>query len=182
MKTFLLLTFLQCLNFIIVVCGNEQQTLDSNQKATESNDGQYFSFIHIYTISGCISCFFLFITFLVYFLLPELNNLHGKIVLSNVFSIFFFTAFLLLVFNFTHLLSDFFCQIVGYSLYFFSISMFFWMTIMSVDLCLTVIRANIARRGSAFPNFVLYSAAGWGSSAVLTLGIILADQVMEDQN
>ena len=181
-KIFLLLTFLQCLNLTVVVCENEQQTLDTNHNATASFDRQNFSIISIYSVSGCISCFFLIITFLVYFLVPELNNLHGKIVLSNVFSIFFFTAFLLLVFNFTHLLSHLCCQIVGYSLYFFSMSMFFWMTIMSVDLCLTVIRANISRRGSAFPNFVVYSAVGWGSSAVLTLGIILADQVMEDQN
>jgi hypothetical protein len=110
---------------------------------------------------------------------PDLNNLH---VLSNVFSTFFFTAFLLIVFNYTHLLSDLSCQIVGYSLYFFSISMFLWMTIMSADLCFTVIMANMSRRGSAFPNFGVYFAVGWGSSAVLTLGIILADQVMEDQN
>ena len=185
-KTFLLLIFLQCLNFVIVVCENNKQDFDSNHNVTddelESVDVKSFSMLHIYTISGCISCFFLFITFLVYVLVPDVNNLHGKIVLSNVFSNFFFTAFLLLVFNFTHLLSHLSCQIVGYSLYFFSMSMFFWMTIMSVDLCLTVIRAIISRRGSAFPNFVVYSAVGWGSSAVLTLGIILADQVMEDQN
>ena len=144
---------------------------------------QYFSFLRLCnTISGCISCLFLIITFLVYIFVPELNNLHGKIVISNVFSIFFLTAYLLLVYNFSHLLPHLACKVAGYFGYFFTISMFSWMTIMSFDLCWTFMRAKVPRRGSALVKFVIYSAVAWGSSAATTLWIILADQIMEEEN
>ena len=143
---------------------------------------QYLSILRLFnTVSGSISCIFLAITFLVYICVPELNSLHGKIVLSNVFSIFFLTAYLLLVYNFSHLLPHLACQIAGYSGYFFTMSMFSWMTIMSFDLCWTFMRAKVPRKGSALLKFVIYSAVAWGSSAAFTLGIILADQMMEDQ-
>ena len=65
------------------------------------------------TISGVISCVFLIITFLVYVWVPELNNLHGKIVLSNVVSIFFLTSYLVLVYNGSQLLPPTLCKISG---------------------------------------------------------------------
>merc|ERR1719369_1926673 len=57
--------------------------------------------------------------------------------------------------------------------------MFMWMTIMSFDLCWTFIRAKLPRKGSALVKFVLYSVIAWGSSTALTVGIILADQMLE---
>ena len=51
---------------------------------------------------------------------------------------------------------------------------------MSFDLCWTFIRAKVPRRGSALVKFIIYSAVAWGSSAAFTLGIIMADQFMED--
>ena len=65
------------------------------------------------TVSGVISCIFLIITFLVYVWVPELNNLHGKIVLSNVVSIFFLTSYLVLVYNVSHVMTSTLCKISG---------------------------------------------------------------------
>ena len=65
------------------------------------------------TISGVISCIFLVVTFLVYVMVPELNNIHGKIVISNVVSIFFLTAYLVLVYNGTHIMNPLLCRISG---------------------------------------------------------------------
>ena len=76
--------------------------------------GSYiFTIRLVNTISGVISCIFLIITFLVYVLVPELNNLHGKIVLSNVVSIFFLTSYLVLVYNGSHLMTPTLCRISG---------------------------------------------------------------------
>lgn len=52
-----------------------------------------------------------------------------------------------------------------------------WMTIMSVDLCWTFRQAQVPRRSSAVLKFLLYSLVGWGSSALLTLAIILIDSL-----
>jgi hypothetical protein len=133
------------------------------------------------TLSGLISCVFLIITFLVYIIVPELNNLHGKIVISNVFAIFMSTVFILCVYNFSDYLHGLVCKITGYGGYFFTISMFSWMTIMSFDLCWTFIRAKIPRRGSALLKFVIYSALAWGLSIALTITVIFADQILEEQ-
>ena len=65
-------------------------------------------------------------------------------------------------------------MITGYSGYFFTMSMFSWMTVMSFDLCWTFMRAKVPRRGSARLKFAIYSAIAWGSSAAFTLGIIAA--------
>ena len=141
-------------------------------------------YIHIWrlfnTVSGSISCVFLAITFLVYIFVPELNNLHGKIVLSNVFTIFLLTAYILFIYNSSDLLNGFSCKIAGYSGYFLTMAMFSWMTIMSFDLCWTFMRARLPSKGSALLKFVIYSAVAWGFSLAITIVIILADQIMED--
>ena len=116
-----------------------------------------------------------------YIIVPELNNLHGKIVISNVFAIIMSTVYILCVYNFSDYLHGFVCKITGYGGYFFTISMFSWMTIMSFDLCWTFIRAKVPSNSSAIFKFVIYSAVAWGSSAALTLSIILVDRLMEEQ-
>ena len=115
-----------------------------------------------------------------YIFVPELNNLHGKIVLSNVFTIFLLTAYLLFIYNSSDLLNKLSCKIAGYSGYFLTMSMFTWMTVMSFDLCWTFLRAKVPRKGSALLKFVIYSAIAWGSSSILTIAIILADLLIEE--
>ena len=61
-------------------------------------------------------------------------------------------------------------------------AMFCWMTIMSFDLCWTFIRAKVPNKGSAAHKFAIYSSVAWGSSAVLTILVILADQMTEDED
>ena len=50
-----------------------------------------------FTALGIVSLLFLLITFIVYVSVPDLFNLHGKIVVSNVTSIFFVTTYFLIV-------------------------------------------------------------------------------------
>ena len=53
----------------------------------------------MFTIFGVVSLVSLSIVFIVYWVIPEFNSLHGKIVLSNVVSIAFLTSFILIVYN-----------------------------------------------------------------------------------
>ena len=52
-----------------------------------------------YTFCGIFSLIFLIITMFVYFSLPTLKNLPGKIVLSNVTSILLTTKLLIIIYN-----------------------------------------------------------------------------------
>ena len=66
-----------------------------------------------FTVLGVISLVFLLLTFYVYISLPDLHNLHGKIVLSNVVSVFLVTLYLIIVFNILPSTSIF-CLVLGY--------------------------------------------------------------------
>ena len=96
----------------------------------------------VYTVSAVLSTLFLIITALVYIKLPELGNLHGRIVLSNVVTITLVTLYLLLVYNASYLLSDPLCVLIGHLGYFLTISMFSWMTVLSFDLFWTFTNAR----------------------------------------
>jgi hypothetical protein len=168
---------------IVIMCVNSsyEDILDKADN-TKSCLGDYENILRmVNTVSGSISCLFLAITFLVYTLVPQLDNLHGKIVLSNVFTIFFLTVYLLLIYNIFHFPATL-CIIIGYIGYFLTMSMFFWMTIMSFDLCWTFIRAKVPNKGSAAFKFSIYSSVAWGSSAGLTILVFLADQMTENDD
>ena len=126
------------------------------------------------TISCSVSIVFLAITGFVYLSVPELDNLHGKILLSNVFSSTCLTVYLLIVYN-TNNFSDVLCILLGYFGYFSTMSMFFWMTIMSFDLCWVFKQPTVPRRNSKTRKFLLYSVVAWGTSGLATIGVFLAD-------
>ena len=119
------------------------QCYQNNKGETNHLRGDVTSCIQMYgrtfrlvnSISCSISLVFLFITALVYLFVPDLNNLHGRIILSNVLSIFCLTIYLLIIYNQEHIFSDILCILLGYFGYFSTMSMFSWMTIMSFDLC-----------------------------------------------
>ena len=75
--------------------------------------GAAYKYEVAFTVLGVISLIFLLLTFYVYISLPDLYNLHGKIVLSNVVSVFLVTLYLIIVFNIIPSKSIF-CLVLGY--------------------------------------------------------------------
>ena len=116
-----------------------------------------------YTFCGLFSLVFLIITMFIYMTLPKLKNLHGKIVLSNVFSIFITTILLVMTYNvqntdeseeFLIFVPSYVCIGLGYCLYYAGISMFCWMSVMCTDLCWTFARATIPRYYTLCQNLI----------------------------
>ena len=132
-----------------------------------------------FTALGIISLLFLIITFIVYVSVADLFNLHGKIVVSNVTSIFFATAYILIVYNFT-LTSSVFCVIIGYFGYFISISMFGWMTVICLDLYWTICCSTRPGGDSDISKFLLFSLGAWGLAAALTALVFSADNLLPE--
>ena len=131
----------------------------------------------IFTVLGIISLFFLLITFVVYVSIPGLFNLHGKIVVSNVTSIFCVTVYILTVYNVT-LTSSVFCVLIGYFGYFVSISMFCWMTVICLDLYWTFGRSLIPVEGFTTSKFFIFSLGSWGVAALFTALVFSADKLL----
>ena len=151
----------------------------------------------INTCCGVIGCIFLILTLVVYIIVPELNNVHGKIVLNNIIANILQTCYLIAVFNFTHSMSDDVCKVVGYLGYYFTILMFCWTSILSVDLCLTLYRgryvdyyekdqiltgvrnATVRSPKRMSPEegrrILSYTAGGWGCGGLFLVGLIILD-------
>ena len=130
----------------------------------------------MFTVFGIISLLSLFIVFLVYFFIPEFNTLHGKIVISNVFSISFLTIFLLFVFNVHFYQTNVFCKFIGYFGFFSSMSMFLWMSIMCWDLHSSFSEdSGLSGPGHHNRRFIIYSIVGWGLSFLLALLLLLLE-------
>ena len=128
----------------------------------------------LFTILGIVSLLALVITFIVYVSVPDLFNLHGKIVVSNVTSIFLVTLYIIVVYNVSTEVS-FFCTLLGYFGYFVSISMFCWMTVLCLDLCRTFCSTKLGETGPPLSKFVLFSIFAWGLAAALTIILLGLD-------
>ena len=172
----------------VIRCTVNVTTLDIQDEysnvtlAAEDHEDKNFVLVLINTICGCISLVCLIFTFLVYFILPGFNNLHGKIVQSNIISITILTVYLLIVYNTDPTFSKLFCTIIGFSGYFSSISMFSWMTIMCFDLYWTFSRSEMPSVTSDKLKFRLYSAIGWGTAFLLTAILAVLQTVLSSES
>ena len=132
----------------------------------------------IYTFFGVISIICLLVTLAVYLKIPTLKNLHGKIVINNIISILATTLLFLAILNRQAVHHDDeklcknldkSCAIKGYLLYYFSIAMFCWMSVMCFDLSWRFIRVRLPSQGSEKKKLWSYSACCWGLPLVFLL-------------
>ena len=125
----------------------------------------------IYNISLIMSILGLLVTSVIYMLLPDFKNLHGRIVLNNTISVTFLTIYLLIIWN-TQNLSYSLCKFLGYSGYFSGLSMLTWMTVMCVDLYSTFRKAQLSSN-NPLSKYLVYLAFGWWFPAIMTIVVFL---------
>ncbi|XP_025409388.1 G-protein coupled receptor Mth2-like [Sipha flava] len=125
----------------------------------------------IYNIVALIiSLPFLFVTLLVYALIVELQNLHGK-------SLMCYTATLIVAFTsliidrFINSIDQYFCILMGVFIQFFSLASFFWLNIMCFDLWWTfsgfrLLKRNLKQHESK--KFKMYSIYAWGCTTFIS--------------
>ena len=95
--------------------------------------------MNVYIAVCILSLIGLLITALVYCTIPDFKNLHGKIVISNIVSIGFPTALVILMCSHSSVRkgiesSTIACSIIGFTFYFSFLSTSVWMTILGLDL------------------------------------------------
>ena len=110
----------------------QEQESNTTEVKEECLNTQSSHLLVIFTVLGVISLVFLLVTLIVYVTVPDLFNLHGKIVVSNVSSIFLVTSYLLIVYNAPIPQGSTSCALLGYAGYYTSMAMFAWMTVMMV--------------------------------------------------
>ena len=107
----------------------QEQESNTTEVKEECLNTQSSHLLVIFTVLGVISLVFLLVTLIVYVTVPDLFNLHGKIVVSNVSSIFLVTSYLLIVYNAPIPQGSTSCAVLGYTGYYTSMAMFAWMTV-----------------------------------------------------
>ncbi|XP_028157353.1 G-protein coupled receptor Mth2-like [Ostrinia furnacalis] len=121
------------------------------------------------------SCVFLILVLVVYLLLPELQNLGGKVLMAYVFCLL--CSFICLLIVQSGHLPVLGCVWTTYFTYFFFLSSFCWMNVMSCDIWWTFrgyAKARpIHRRGENF-KFLMYCLYAFGVSLAMTvmLGVL----------
>ncbi|XP_046390307.1 G-protein coupled receptor Mth2-like [Ischnura elegans] len=118
-----------------------------------------------------ISALFLLLTFLVYVLLPELRNLHGKILMSHVISYFFMFLFFAMTEYLGRRLPHGICISAAFLIQFFILSTFFWLNVMCFDICFTISTFLPSKTTACLRQdtrkFVYYSLYAWGSPVMM---------------
>ncbi|KAJ0176468.1 hypothetical protein K1T71_007647 [Dendrolimus kikuchii] len=125
-----------------------------------------------------ISCFFLLLVLIVYSLLKELRNLGGKILMAYVGSLLMAFFLLALIQLPDHEVRA--CQCLTYFIYFFFLSTFCWMSVMSYDIWWTFrgyAKARpIHRRGENF-KFIMYCIYAWGLPFCMAIAFAILNEV-----
>ncbi|XP_034133692.1 G-protein coupled receptor Mth isoform X1 [Drosophila guanche] len=115
-------------------------------------------------------------TIIVYRCLKKLRNLHGNCFVCCLICLFMGYLFLLL--DLWELTNNF-CATAGYTGYYFVMSTFLWLSVISWDL-----RSSLgSSQGASYQSkylFLLYSIYAWGMAFIFTAVIYLVDHLVED--
>ncbi|XP_075978094.1 G-protein coupled receptor Mth2-like [Anticarsia gemmatalis] len=130
------------------------------------------------TSATLVSCVFMLLVLVVYYLLPELQNLCGMILMAYVASLLM--AFLLLSTIQMSVYTEETCLGLTFCIYYFFLASFCWMNIMSYDIWWTFrgyAKARpIHRRGERF-KFMMYALYAWGLPLAMTIAFGILDTI-----
>ncbi|XP_025995097.1 G-protein coupled receptor Mth2 [Solenopsis invicta] len=134
--------------------------------------------------SACllVSLPFLLLTFVIYSILPELQNMHGYTLRAYVASLFITYAIMYCGHQVSELQEvddKIYCITLAYILNFFFLSTFFWLNVICFDIWWTFrglrsYRTNIKQRKK---KFVIYSIYAWGIPLIINIICAIMDYV-----
>lgn len=122
---------------------------------------------------------FLLITFLVYGLVPELQNLHGKSLMCYVFglTVLFISLSIVQLAKEEERMSDIACITFGYLIYSSVLICFFWLNVMCFDIWSAFRGVNSSRGIGERKRFCLYSLYAFGGPLLCTLIVAFMDNM-----
>ncbi|XP_036138668.1 G-protein coupled receptor Mth2 isoform X2 [Monomorium pharaonis] len=133
-------------------------------------------------VSACllVSLPFLLLTFVIYSILPELQNMHGYTLRAHVASLFITYAIMYFGQQVSGLADDTtFCISLAYIFNFFFLSSFFWLNVTCFDIWSTFrelrsCRTNVKQEKK---KFMIYSVYAWGIPLILNIICAIMDYI-----
>lgn len=123
-----------------------------------------------------ISVPFLIVTFLVYGLIPELRNLHGKNLMSYVLCLAVaYSNMAVIQVKTEEIHTSVHCKILGYIAYIGFVSSFFWLNVMCFDIWWTFRGVRGIAHDLQRKKYALYSLYAWGCPLLILTWALLAD-------
>lgn len=120
----------------------------------------------------------LIVTFLVYGLIPELRNLHGKNLMSYVLCLAVAYTSMSIVYLQTQSLGDhWLCMFLGYIAYTAFVCSFFWLNVLCFDIWWTFRGVISVAKNSQRRKFIYYSLYAWGCPLLILFWTFWADRL-----
>ncbi|XP_025602384.2 G-protein coupled receptor Mth2-like isoform X8 [Athalia rosae] len=163
--------------FASVLRGNESETVVAVCFADYSD-----TIPLIYPVAMLLSTPFLIATFVIYTVIPELDNIHGLTLRAYVGVLFL--AYIALVTaqlgDQAVLATDALCTGLAFTIHFSFLASFFWLNVMCFDIWWTfggfrALRGSIKQRERK--KFFMYSIYAWGCAILLTAVCVIMDFV-----
>ncbi|XP_017068190.2 G-protein coupled receptor Mth-like [Drosophila eugracilis] len=131
------------------------------------------------TVVMIISLVCMVLTISVYLYLKDLRNLLGKCFICYLVSLFM--AYLFLVLDLWDLSNDF-CVSAGYMGYFFAMSTFFWLSVISLHLWNAISGNSFLTNCFLTTNeFLTYNTYAWGMPITLTFVTFIANEFVKNE-
>ncbi|CAL1291307.1 unnamed protein product [Larinioides sclopetarius] len=153
------------------------KTLVCSHFGYASDENKFYEVMGYLTLIGLgISMLSLFLHFVMFWIVPDLQNLSGKCLVS--LCVVLFIAYASYIVGASTSLSKPSCALVGFLKYYFFQSSFFWMAVIAYDVWRTLKMATTELRvssGKQLQRFVIYSLFSWGMPLSLTGILALAE-------
>ncbi|XP_023334178.1 uncharacterized protein LOC111705760 isoform X2 [Eurytemora carolleeae] len=169
----------------IVLCAQDrlkQDDLNNHIFDLITGHCEHVFFKHLLGVLAAASIVCLVVTIIVYISLPSLQTIHGKIIISNSIAVILVMFFFILSLSVGNISGSLSCILLGYIIYYSSLSMFIWMSIMCADILLTFMNPSIHSTSSVHKKFNIYSTVGWITPLLFSLVILILDNVLPASN
>lgn len=129
----------------------------------------------LYTATMAVSEVFFLLTLLAYWLVPELLDLQGRTIVCTISSLFMAYLMFIIVNTVSHDLSTGACIGFGLTLHYWMLASFFWLSIVSVTVYMSVTKWDGLVESEERKRFIFLSVVGWTAPLLFTLAALIVD-------
>ena len=151
--------------------------LDGHRAIEDLISGAYDGYLTGFCLSVSVLCLIIHVG--IYCALPQLSNLPGKNLLSLSWALLLAQFIFLVGVNPVVEVPLEMCVGIAVVQYYFFLTAFFWMNVMSVDIWRTF-SGSTFRRSDGLRTHRKYAVYAWGSAALLALAALIVDLCTED--
>ncbi|XP_017057708.1 probable G-protein coupled receptor Mth-like 10 isoform X5 [Drosophila ficusphila] len=143
-----------------------------------SDDNNTVKIINAYAMLFSIP--FMMLTIAVYLLIPELRNQHGKSLVCYLVGLSVGYSLMCYIQLNVHIdASGLKCKMFGYTIYFFFMSAYFWLSVISFDLWHNFRGTRGINRFQEKKRFLIYSLYSWGMAVVFLAFTVCAQEFFD---